>query len=133
MLFKIKETGEIKEVTYRPELEDLMPSYAESDDSIERCDEADGEISQDSFNWWKEWADQMTTATKRYYDLTGEEKIHYPLPDEFIANEIENEPEMLNSLCDAIEEGKIEWAPISSDTWSYYKWVEIGSGKWVEK
>ena len=133
MLFKIKETGKIKELTYRPELEDLMPSYTESDNSIERCDEADGEISQDGFNWWEEWTDKMTAATKRYFDITGEEKIHYPLPDEFTANEIEDEPAMLDSLCDAIEKGKIEWAPISSDPWSYYKWVEIGSGKWVVK
>ena len=124
MLFKIKETGEIKEVSYRPELEDLMPSYTESDDSIERCDEADGAISQDGFDWWAEWADKMNAATKRYYDITGEEKIHYPLPDEFAANEIEDEPEMLDSLCDAIEEGKFRWTPISSDPWSYYEWIQ---------
>lgn len=124
MLFKIKETNEIKEVTYRPELEDLMPSYTEGDDNIKRCDEADGEISKDGFDWWEEWADKMTAASKRYYDLTGEEKIHYPLPDEFEANEIEDEPAMLDSFCDAIEAGRIEWAPISSDPWSDYGWVE---------
>jgi hypothetical protein len=124
MLFKIKETGEIKEVTYRPELEDLLPNYTESDKSIERCDEADGEISQDGFDWWAEWADQMTAATKKYYDITREEKIHYPLPDRFIANEIEDEPAMLDNLCDAIEEGRIEWAPISSDPWSDYGWIQ---------
>ena len=124
MLFKIKETNEIKEVTYRPELEDLMPSYTESDESIERCDEADGEISKDGLNWWEEWADKMTAATERYFNITGEEKIHYPLPDEFIANEIEDEPAMLNSLCDAIEEGRVEWAPISNNPWSEFGWVE---------
>ena len=124
MLFKIKETNEIKEVTYRPELEDLMPSYTESDENIERCNEADGEISKDGFDWWEEWADKMNAATKRYYDITGEEKIHYPLPDRFTANEIEDEPAMLDSLCDAIEEGKFRWTPISNDPWSYYEWVE---------
>lgn len=123
MLFKIKETGEIKEVTYRPELEDLMPSYTESDNSIERCDEADGEISQDGFDWWAEWADQMTAATKRYYDISGEEKIHYPLPERFTANAIEDEPAMLDNLCDAIAEEKIEWGPISNDPWSDYGWI----------
>ena len=124
MLFKIKETGEIKEVTYRPELEDLMPSYTQYDDSIERCDEADGEISQDGFDWWEEWADKMTATTERYFNITREEKIHYPLPDEFVANEIEDEPAMLDSLCDAIEEGRIEWAPISSDSWSVFGWID---------
>lgn len=124
MLFKIKETGEIKELTYRPELEDLLPNYTQYDDSIARCDEADGEISQDGFDWWKEWADQMTAATKRYYDITGEEKIHYPLPDRFTANEIEDEPAMLNSLCEAIEEGKFRWTVINNDPWSHYEWIE---------
>ena len=124
MLFKIKETNEIKEVTYRPELEDLMPSYTESDDSIERCDEADGEISKDGLDWWEEWADEMIAAAKRYFAITGEEKIRYPLPDEFVANEIEDELAMIDSLCDAIEEGRIEWAPISSDPWSEFGWVE---------
>ena len=124
MLFKIKETGEIKEVTYQPEFEDLMPSYVQYDDSVEICDEADGEISKDGFDWWEDWANRMKAASRRYCNLTGEDFILCPLPDEFTANEIEDEPEMINRFCDEIEAGKIEWAPISSDLCGDYGWIE---------
>lgn len=125
MEFKIRETGEIKEVCYVAEVEDLLPALVESDDDAKFTGEdVRYEISQNGFDWWKEWADKMTAATKRYYDITGEDKIHYPLPDEFIANEIEDEPSMLDSFCDALEDGKWEWAEASSDPWSEFSWVE---------
>ena len=106
MEFKIRETGEIKEVCYVAEVEDLLPALVESDDDAkftgDTGDDLRYEISQNGFEWWEEWADEMQKAMNRFIDLVPG-GANLPMPEEFVANELEDEPTMLNAFCDAIE------------------------------
>ena len=103
MEFKIRETGEIKEVSYVAEIEDLLPALVESDNDAKYTgDDVRYEISQNGFEWWEEWANEMQKAMNRFIDLVPG-GANLPMPEEFVANELEDEPTMLDAFCDAIQ------------------------------
>jgi len=134
MYVKITGINRIEEITYhyKNELEDSASAYiCECGDARYNDEENIVEIEESAFEWWKDWFNAMESAQDHYIHLLCNVGLYrddpyapdwVEIPEQYRANDIEDQPRCLEVLCIDIEDGILE-----------LEFSEEHGCEWVEK